>query len=453
MNQPAPASKLAITSWALFDWAGQPFFVLITAFVFAPYFASALADTPAEGQTLWGYATAASGLAIALLAPILGAIADATGHRKPWIFAFSIPFVIACCMLWYTSPENPSSIAIAVVSFAVATLAIEFATIFNNSMMPDLVAPNKVGRLSGAGWAAGYVGGLISLVIVLGFFTAKPETGLTLLGIDPWFGLDAATREGDRATGPFSALWYLIFVLPLFLFTPDAPKKSALGLAIKTGPSNLLKSLRNARKRKPMFVFLLANMIYKDGFVALAAFAGIYAAGQLGWSSIQIGSFGILVTITGIFGAIIGGSLDDRFGPKAVVFGALLILIVSCLGIISIDRTTIFFFIETTPAPAGSAPFSSLPEQMFLALGGLIGAAAGPMQASSRSLLIYLAPKKQISEFFGLLALSGKVTSFLAPLLVSLVTLASGSQSAGMSIILLFFILGAFLLTRIDNKS
>lgn len=444
-----PASRLAVASWALFDWAAQPFFTLVTTFVFAPYFASALAASPAEGQALWGYATAAAGLAIALCAPVLGAVADATGHRKPWILFFSFPFVIACWAFWWAEPGAPNAVAIALVAFAVATLAIEFATVFNNAMMTRLVPAEKIGSLSGAGWAAGYAGGLVSLVLVLGFLASTPDTGKTLLGHAPLFGLDPQTREGDRISGPFSALWYVVFVLPLFLFTPDAKKASALLPAISGGLSALSRSIRNLREHKPLFVFLLANMAYKDGLVALFAFGGIYAAGQLGWGSIQIGTFGILLTITGTAGAVIGGRLDDRYGPKFVLLWALALLIVSGIGLISLDRTTIFFIIETAPPPSGGL-FSSAPEQLFLVLGAVIGAAAGPLQASSRSLLIHLAPKEQMSQFFGLLALSGKVTSFLAPLTVSLVTVASGSQAAGMSVILIFFAVGAWLLTKIN---
>lgn len=441
-------SRKALVSWALFDWAAQPFFTLVTTFVFAPYFASSLAATPAEGQTLWGYATAAAGLAIALLAPVLGAVADATGHRKPWIFAFSIPFVLACTALWFAAPGSDNAILIALVAFGLGTLAIEFATVFNNAMMPDLVPPNRIGRLSGAGWATGYAGGLVSLVIALGLMAANPETGLTLLGLEPILGLDATNREGDRASGPFSAIWYIIFVLPLFLFVPDVPKKSPLGPAIRNGFANLKDSLRHARQNRQVFLFLLANMIYKDGLVALFAFGGIYAAGQLGWGTIQIGIFGILLTITGTFGAIIGGRLDDRFGPKLVLMGALSLLIVCGLGLVSVDRDTILFILPAPPAAEG-ALFGSLPEQMFLVLGGLIGVAAGPLQSASRSFLVRLAPREQLAQFFGLLALSGKVTSFLAPLTVGLVTYLTNSQAAGMSAILAFFIFGCLVLTRV----
>lgn len=443
--------RKAIAAWGLFDWAAQPFFTLITTFVFAPYFASVLADTPEQGQSLWGYATAAAGLGIALLAPILGSIADATGRRKLWILCFSIPFVVCCWAFWYAAPSSPNGVVIALCAFAIGTLLIEIATVFNNAMMPQLVPPTHIGRLSSFGWALGYASGLVSLVIVLGFLAASPDSGKTLLGFTPLFGLDPASWEGDRASGPFSALWYIVFVFPLFLFVPDADQRQKLGPAIRNGLADLHESLRHARSHKNVFLFLLANMVFKDGLVALFAFGGIYAAGQLGWVAIQIGSFGIILTITGTLGLILSGKMDDRFGPKLVIAVSLVVLMICGLGMISVDKTTVFFVIKTAAAPDG-ALFASLPEQIFITLGGIIGAASGPLQASCRSLLIQLAPKDQITQYFGLLALSGKVTSFLAPLAVALVTAATNSQPAGMSVILVFFAGGLALLLMVREK-
>ncbi|QDG75321.1 MFS transporter [Labrenzia sp. PHM005] len=443
--------RRAVVSWGLFDWAAQPFFTLITTFVFAPYFASVLADTPEQGQSLWGYATAAAGLGIALLAPILGSIADATGRRKLWIFCFSVPFVLCCWAFWYAAPGNPNGVVIALCAFALGTLSIEIATVFNNAMMPQLVPPTHIGRLSSFGWALGYASGLVSLVIVLGFLAASPDSGKTLLGFVPLFGLDPTTSEGDQASGPFSAIWYVIFVLPLFLFVPDSNHRQKLGPAIQKGLADLIESLKHARAQRNVFLFLLANMVFKDGLVALFAFGGIYAAGQLGWGSLQIGSFGIILTITGTLGLILSGKLDDRFGPKLVIAFSLIVLMICGLGMISVDKTTVFFVIKTAAAPDGGL-FASLPEQIFITLGGIIGAASGPLQASCRSLLIQLAPKEQITQYFGLLALSGKVTSFLAPLAVALVTAATNSQPAGMSVILVFFAAGLALLLLVKEK-
>jgi UMF1 family MFS transporter len=446
------AGRRAIWSWLFFDWAAQPFFTLVTTFVFAPYFASAVASTPAQGQALWGYATAAAGLAIAVLAPVLGAIADRTGARKPWILAFSLPFLAGAWMLDAAVPGGEYSLWIALCGFAMATLGVEFATVFTNAMMPDLVPRRKLGRLSGSGWAVGYLGGLLSLVLVLGLMAANPETGRTLLGLEPVFGLDAATRAGDRASGPFSAIWYLVFVLPLFLFVPDVPRRAvSFAHAARDGLRDLANTLREARASRGVAVFLIANMIYKDGLVALFAFGGIYAAGVLGWSSLEIGTFGILLTITGTLGAFIGGRLDDRLGPKRVIAGALVVLIICGLGLVSVDRDTVFFVIETDPATSGAGLFSSLPEKVFLVLGGVLGAAAGPLQAASRTLLVHVAPPSALTRYFGLFALSGKVTSFMAPALVGVVTAVTASQAAGMAVILVFFAVGLVLLLQVSD--
>ena len=344
----------------LFDWAAQPFFTLVTTFVFAPYFAARVAATPVEGQALWGYATAAAGLVIALLSPVLGAIADAGGRRKPWIAAFSVLLILGSAALWFSVPGAGAAIAIALVAFAIGTIGAEFATVFTNAMMPDMVDESRLGRLSGIGWATGYVGGLVSLVITLGLLAGDPASGKTLFGLTPLFGLDPATFEGDRASGPYSAIWYLIFVIPLFLFTPDIPRRLGPKAALRVGLADLRQTFLSLRSHANAFRYLVANMIYTDGLVALTAFGGIYAAGTFGWSAIELGLFGILLTITGTIGALVGGRLDDRLGPKWVVQAALIIFIVASIGILSIDETHVgYFFAVPPPSPAtASSPRS-----------------------------------------------------------------------------------------------
>src|SRR5215468_8983612 len=228
-------SRPAVISWIFFDWAAQPYFTLITTFVFAPYFATHVAANAAEGQALWGFATAAAGMAIALLSPVLGAIADASGRRKPWIAGFGAMLVIGAALMWFGKPGDPSVIPPLLFAYAIATVGVEFATVFNNAMMPTLVPPDRIGRLSGTGWATGYVGGIVSLVIVLGFLAASPESGRTLFGLTPLFGLDPVTHQGDRITGPLTAIWFIIFVTPMFLLTPDYPAKRPVREAMRAG--------------------------------------------------------------------------------------------------------------------------------------------------------------------------------------------------------------------------
>ncbi|MBI3701451.1 MAG: MFS transporter [Afipia sp.] len=444
--------RSAVLSWVFFDWAAQPYYTLITTFVFAPYFATNVASTPAEGQASWGFATAIAGLIIALLSPVLGAIADAGGRRKPWIVVFGALLVAGSSMMWVGKPGDPQVIIPVLMAYIIATLGAEFATVFNNAMMPTLVPPERIGRLSGAGWATGYIGGIVCLVLVLGFLAANPTTGKTLFGVTPWFGLDPVTHEGDRIVGPFTGVWFIIFVLPMFIFTPDLAKKTpALG-AVREGFRELRDTLSTLPKRPVMLTFLIANMVYTDALVALFAFGGIYAAGTFGWQTIQIGSFGILLTISGTIGAFIGGRLDDKFGPKRVIACSMLLLLLSIAAILSIDRDRLFFMFPVAPPVPGGKLFAAPAEQAYMVLGFLIGIAAGPLQAASRTLLIRLAPEDRITQFFGLFALSGKVTSFMAPLAVSIVTAVTASQKSGMAVLVVFFTAGLILLLRVEDR-
>ncbi|WP_398481918.1 MFS transporter [Tardiphaga sp.] len=440
--------RRAVVSWMFFDWAAQPYFSLITTFVFAPYFATRVAADPAMGQSMWGFATAAAGLIIALMSPVLGAIADASGRRKPWIAGFGAIFVIGACLMWIGKPGDPALILPLLIAYGFATIGVEFATVFNNAMMPTLVPPDKIGRLSGSGWALGYVGGILSLIVVLGFMAANPVSGKTLFGLTPILGLDPASFEGDRISGPLSGLWFVVFVLPMFLFTPDFPARVKASNAVRAGLTDLGHTLRELPKHKSMMAFLIANMIYTDGLVSLFAFGGIYAAGTFGWNTIQIGTFGIILAIAGTFGAFMGGKLDDAFGPKRVIAGALLLLLVAVVSILLIDKETILFMKVTPPQPNGGL-FAAPAEKAYLLLGCLIGMAGGPLQAASRTLLIRLAPQDRIGQFFGLFALTGKVTSFMGPLLIGLVTAVTASQKAGMAVLVMFFVAGLGLLARV----
>ena len=440
--------RSAVIAWIFFDWAAQPYFTLITTFVFAPYFATHVAADPACGQALWGFATAAAGLVIALLSPVLGAIADSSGRRKPWIAAFGALLVIGSVLMWIGRPGDPSVIPPLLAAFVLATIGVEFATVFNNAMMPTLVPPDRIGRLSGTGWATGYVGGIISLILVLGFLAASPETGRTLFGFTPLFGLDPVSHQGDRITGPLTGIWFVIFVLPMFLFTPDYPARRPIREALREGLSGLKRTLGELPKQKSLVTFLLANMIYTDGLVSLFAFGGIYAAGTFGWHTIQIGSFGILLAIAGTFGAWLGGKLDDKLGPKRVIAGSLLILLFALSAILLVDKDSILFVKVAPPVPGGPL-FSGAAERAYLLLGCLIGAAGGPLQAASRTLLIRLAPKDRIAQYFGLFALTGKVTSFIGPLLIGAITAVTASQKAGMALLVVFFLAGLALLARV----
>lgn len=448
------AGPRAIAGWVLFDWAAQPTYTLILTFLFAPYFANVFVGDTVRGQALWGYMTAATGLIVALAGPVLGAIADATGRRKPWIALFSAGLIIGLAGLWLAQPGIESRLGPVIGFFMLAIVCVEFATIFTNAMMPGLVSPKRLGRLSGTGWAVGYVGGLVSLVIAAGFIVADPETGRTMLGLKSPLPLDDFAWEGERAIGPFSAAWYLLFVLPLFAFTPDLGSVSRnVTSPVRDGLRQLAETIRHARRYAGIVRFLVARMLYVDGLGAIFAFGGLYASSVFGWTTTELGLFGILLTIAGAAGAFAGGWLDDRLGSRRVIVIALAGLIAAALGIVSVSRGSVFFVVEVAPVRPGASLFAAAGEQIYLAFALVIGALGGPLQAASRTYLARSAPPHMMTEFFGLFAFSGKITAFAAPLLVGLVTAASGSQRAGIAVILLFLGGGLALMLGVEEAN
>src|SRR6478736_2913844 len=431
------AGPLALTGWVLFDWATQPFYTLVVTFLFAPYFVNGFIKDPALGATLWAYATGGAELIAALLAPILGSIADAGLPRKPWLAV----------------PGETGMAPLVLLSFALAIIGAELATVFNNAMMPSLVSGKRLGTLSGIGWATGYVGGLVSLVLVAGFIVADPNTGKTLLGLQPIVPVDAAVRVGDRLVGPFSALWYVIFVLPLFLFTPDRSGSRAAA-PVRAGVDQLIAGAKDLYgNHRQVAVFLLARMLYADGLGAVFAFGGIYAASVFGWGAMELGLFGIILTLAGTIGAGLGGALDDRLGSKRVISWALALFILASIGVLSVDKIHVLFIHPVEPKAPGSAPFSSAGEQVYLAFAILIGIASGPIQAASRTLLARLSPAKKTTEFFGFFSFSGKITAFTAPLAIGAVTALTGSQRLGIGMSLVFLIGGSVMLQWVNAPS
>jgi UMF1 family MFS transporter len=437
----------------LFDWAAQPFYTLVVTFLFAPYFVSGFVADPVRGAALWAYATGIAQLLAAILAPVLGAIADTGQPRKPWIGGFSVLVVAGLFGLWFAVPGHQDLIPVVLLAFGLALIGTELATVFTNAMMPSLVPDRQLGTLSGAGWAVGYVGGLISLVLVAGLIIADPNTGRTAFGLDPIVPLDSAAREGDRLIGPFSAIWYVIFVLPLFLFTPDRPSAPFKAGAVKAGLVQLMRSLKDlVRDHAQAALFLLARMLYADGLGAIFAFGGIYAAFVFGWGALELGLFGIILTLASAIGSPIGGIFDDRVGSKAVIAASLCAFIAGSIGALSVDPHHVLFVLPVEPKVAGSAPFSSTGELVYLAFAIVIGLASGPIQASSRTLLARLCPADMMTEFFGFFAFSGKITAFAAPLAIGAVTAATGSQRIGISMSLIFLVAGLLLLLRVKAR-
>ncbi|VAX07481.1 Uncharacterized MFS-type transporter [hydrothermal vent metagenome] len=422
-------SKKGVWGWMLFDWAAQPFHTLLVTFIFAGYFAAQVAPDAATGQIWWGYMAAISGIFIAVLSPILGSIADATGPRKPWIAFFTLLTAVGAAFLWYAVPGGGGIAFWILIAFGAGLIGIEFAAVFNNAIMPDLVTREKLGRLSGSAWALGYIGGLVTLFLVLLAMVETPAgSGQTLIGMTPILGLDEVNRGGERAVGPLAAVWLLVFIIPFFLFTPDTAKPKNVQGAVKNGLKELIATLRNLPKTPSLFAYLGSSMFYRDALNGLFIFGGVYATGVLEWETTQLGLFGILAGFTGAIGAWFGGRLDDKFGPKRVITVSVIVLVIVCLMIVTTDRTTLL----TMPIVDTGGPFAG-PDILFYICGALIGAAGGSLQAASRTLMVDQAVGGDMTQAFGLYALSGKATAFMAPALVAFFTGVVGKTMMGLS--------------------
>ncbi|SMC89056.1 MFS transporter [Rhizobium sp. RU36D] len=441
-----PVPARGIWGWMLFDWAAQPFFTVITTFIFGPYIVTRLTEDHAAGQAAWSYTLTISGIVIAILAPIMGSIADASGRRKPWIAFFAVIKILSLAALWYAAPG--SSLVTAMILVVLATVAAEFSIVFNDSMMPRLVGPQEAGRISNIAWGLGYLGGMIVLIAVVLFLAGSPETGKTLIGLDPLFGLDPAKGEDARVTGPISALWYLVFILPMFLFTPDRGVGMPIIRAVGAGLSELKDTLIDLKQRKGTLRFLIARMIYQDGVNGLLALGGAFAAGMFAWQTVELGVFGIILNVVAIGGCLYASRLDTRLGSKRVVVISLVCLVVATFGIVSTGPGFTAFGLIQLPTDDAGGLFGTAAEKAYILYGLLIGVAFGPVQASARSYMALSVHPDEAGRYFGLYALSGRATSFLAPLSVAVVTSATGSARLGMMTLAVFLLVGLLLLIK-----
>lgn len=431
------AARKRIWGWYFFDWASQPYNTLLLTFIFGPYVVSIVGDGSAA-QAIWGYGVGAAGVVIAVLSPLLGAIADKSGGRMAFIWLFSALYVLGSWMLWYSAPDSFNVWAV-MIWFSVGLVGMEFATTFTNAMLPDLAPREDLGKVSGSGWAFGYIGGLSCLIIML-LFLAEGPSGKTMLGIPPILGLDPSLREGTRAVGPLTAIWYAVFMIPFFLWVrePRRTDKLGIGAAIALAWPELKGTLSRLPSNRSFFAFLGSSMFYRDALNGMYAFGGIYSAGVLGWSVTQVGIFGILAAFTGAVFAWLGGKADSRFGPKPVIILNVIVLTAVAAAVSMVSRTSIFGI--------PIAPDSALPDIAFYILGALIGAGGGSLQSASRTMMVRQAPADKMTEAFGLYALSGKATSFIAPLSIAVATDLTGNQQLGVTPLIGLFIIGLFLL-------
>ncbi|MEM8580888.1 MAG: MFS transporter [Pseudomonadota bacterium] len=428
-----------VWGWMMFDWASQPYPTLILTFIFAPYFTTVVGD-PVEAQVLWGYAMSVSGITIACLAPVLGAVADGTNRRRPWIGLFSVFYIVGATGLWMAVP-GAGNVVLILCLFGLGVIGMEFATIFSNAMLPDLGPRREIGRISGTGGAVGYAGGVLALVIMLLFF-AENDAGVTLLGNPPALGLNPASYQGTRSVGPFVAIWFVIFMIPFAIWVTERGARARPD--VRKSLSELWGTIKSLPGRPSLFAFLGSSMLYRDALSAFYIFGGIYARGVLEWSIVSIGVFGIIAAIAAAIASWLGGFADRAFGPKPVIASCIFVLTLVGVSVIMISRESVF------GVPV--APDSSLPDIAFYICGSLIGAAGGILHAASRTMMVHQAQPDRMTEAFGLYALAGKATAFVAPFLITLVTEATGSQRAGLIPLIALFLCGLFLLRWVQPE-
>lgn len=412
-------NKRAVWSWALYDFANSSFTTLVVTFVYATYFTQAIADDPIHGTALWSRGVTITALVVAFCAPALGAIADHGGYRKRFVVAATLICVAATAALYAVLPGQTLQ---ALVLLVIANIAYELGGVFYNAFLPELAPSGRIGTLSGLGWGLGYLGGLLALAVAL-LTLVQPDT--------PWFGFSKQGGENIRATNLLVAVWFLVFSAPLLLWVPEnKPGAPVSGRVIVDAFARLRRTLVEVRNYRHIVRFLIARLVYNDGLVTVFAFGGIYAAGTFGFGFEEVLLFGIVINVAAGLSAVAMGMLDDWIGGKRTILISLLGLIAATLlAILATSRTG------------------------FWVAGILIGLFVGPNQSASRSLMGRFVPRELESEFFGFFAFSGKLTAFIGPFLLGVLTDVSGSQRIGVSSVVVLFVLGLVLLLPLDERA
>lgn len=414
------ADKRSVFGWVMFDFANSSYTTLVVTFIYATYFVSAIAPDKVSGTSLWSKGVTLTALVVAFLSPVLGALADQGGLRKTFLFLSTVITVIGSAALYWI---QPGQVYMALFWFVLSNIAFEFSMVFYNAFLPDISTPETIGRISGVGWGVGYVGGLAAMMLAMVGFVS-PEV--------PWFGLSTETGANIRATNLLVAAWFALFAIPLFLFVPSPRPmtRSGRGRIVKNGLADLAATFREIRQYREIVRLLIARMIYNDGLVTIFAFGGIYAAGTFGFTFQEIMIFGIALNVAAGIGALIMGVFDDKLGGKATIqFSNIVLGLAALLAVLAPSKT------------------------LFWVAGILVGFFAGPNQSASRSLLGRFVPKDKENQFFGFFAFSGKLTAFMGPLLLGFLTEAFGSQRVGISVVVLFFVVGGLLLARVDEAA
>ncbi|HIB04764.1 MAG TPA: MFS transporter [Candidatus Marinimicrobia bacterium] len=407
-----------IWSWCFYDFGNSAFTTLVITFIYSTYFTKAIAENEIDGTYLWSQAIAITAVIVSLLSPILGAIADKGGYRKIFLTLTTYMSIGATALLFF---PIKGQILFALILVVIANVNFELGGVFYNAYLPEIVSRKKIGRISGIGWGAGYLGGLLAMLVAMVGFVS-PDV--------PWFGLDIDTGEHIRATNVLVAAWFFIFTLPAILYLKEKKVESAnrIGIVVLNSIQALKKTFQEIKIYKNTVRFLISRLIYNDGLVTIFAFGAIYASGTFGFTFNEIMIFGIVLNIAAGSGAFLMGYIDDVIGGKLTIQISLIGLMIAVLLAVFANSKLLFWV-----------------------SGIIVGLFAGPNQSASRSLMGRLTPPDKINEFYGFFAFSGKLTSFLGPMLLGIFTKYFSSQRYGVAVVFIFFFVG-FLLMRNVNE-
>ncbi len=443
-------------SWAVFEGGRDPYVIMVVALAFMPYFVATVVGNPVRGQALVADYAKYSGFAVALTAPFLGSIVDKLGPRKPWLAATTVLAAILTACLWIATPGAPEpTITLVLWLTAVLGVLIAYTDIFHSSMMPHAARPAEQARASGLALALGNFVGLLMIFFMLWGFGLPGIVHSPLLPSRPLFGLDRATGDNIRIVGPLVGAAMFLGLIPLLLYADDAkPTGASLRQATRAGVAELWDMLSRMRVPRNVALFLISRTLFADARLAALMFSGIYAAGVMKWGAPELLLAGVLGTTCGVFGGLLAGWLDTRIGPKRALIIQISAMIICLLAQLTIAPE--MMFLMPWPAaehpPLWSAPiFNTAPQLLYLLISIPSGVAGAAVWSSSRTMLTAVAPTDNVGAFFGLAALSGAATAWLAPALVQVATSAFHSQQSGMLPIAGLFLAGIVVLLLVRN--
>jgi UMF1 family MFS transporter len=440
----APPSRAAALAWAFAQASRDPYVILISIYIFAPYFVTRVVGDPVAGQTLVAGASKWGGWFVMLAAPLCGAAIDRLGPRKPLLAAVTVAMALCVGALWFAKPggEGLPILASAAIMGALAAL-IAFHELLHNALLLPAAGMKRAGRASGLALAGGNALSVLMLVVVLVAFALPGKVGWSWMPAKPLFGLDPALGEPDRIVAPIVAVVLALGVIPLLRLVPDmARSRLSIMEGIRAGAGDLKRLVVEARGHRNALVFLGARMIYTDGLTAILVFGGLFAAGVMHWHTMEMLGYGIVLSIAAVGGGLLAGFLDDRIGPANTVRLQLVLIIIVETLLLGMGANRIIYQPWHGAPLWQGAMFTTLPEIVFLGLGCLLAIGVAGCYASSRTLLTRVAPPEKLGVFFGLYVLSGSATMWLGPLLVETATHWGGSQAWGMAPVVGMLVVG-----------